>query len=278
MIKIDRNVSAPSILSSNQTTRKMATIKAQVTRYLSDYKSGEKKVKFNERQPFNNTAVKNELLQMQYGKCCYCESKIQAVSFGDVEHFRPKGAVRQSETDDRTYPGYYWLAYEWDNLLVSCSICNIKYKNDIFPLRDPLNRVRHHDQAITAEDEMLLNPAEVDPENFIKWRKEVPRGVDDRGRGEATIATVGLRRNALQDRRFEHYTILFDWLKSLYAMLESREHLPHHLQESADERIFTLINRLRNACTPNSEYSAMASEALGNSMEENLYLKVRELY
>ena len=39
---------------------------------------------------------------------------------GDVEHFRPKSAV----LDDPLHGGYWWLAYDFQNYLLSCSLCN----------------------------------------------------------------------------------------------------------------------------------------------------------
>lgn len=43
-----------------------------------------------------------ELRQMHHGKCCFCETNIDAGSYGDVEHFRPKKAV----TGDASHGGY----------------------------------------------------------------------------------------------------------------------------------------------------------------------------
>lgn len=39
---------------------------------------------------YGNKEVKNKLIETQDGKCCFCESKIAHISYGDVEHFRPK--------------------------------------------------------------------------------------------------------------------------------------------------------------------------------------------
>jgi hypothetical protein len=39
-------------------------------------------------------------------------------------HYRPKGGFRQRRSGVLKVPGYYWLAYDWRNLLVSCAVCN----------------------------------------------------------------------------------------------------------------------------------------------------------
>ncbi len=74
--------------------------------------------------------VKQTLKDMQHGKCCFCESKITHIAYGDVEHFRPKKAVLQDGQLER--PGYYWLAYTWENLLFSCELCNRREKGAWF--------------------------------------------------------------------------------------------------------------------------------------------------
>jgi hypothetical protein len=76
-----------------------------------------------------------------HGKCAYCEVKILRQP-GDAEHFRPKGAVKRKDPRGKIvspsceiadpggqmleipHPGYFWLAYDWRNLLPSCSDCN----------------------------------------------------------------------------------------------------------------------------------------------------------
>src|ERR1700712_3696718 len=47
---------------------------------------------------YGHQKVKEALIIIQDGKCCFCESKFLHVSYGDVEHFRPKaGWVQDSE-------------------------------------------------------------------------------------------------------------------------------------------------------------------------------------
>lgn len=88
-----------------------------------------------ERAIYGDPAIKGELLAAQHGKCAYCEIRIES-EYGAVDHYRPKGGVRQTRAALPTTPGYFWLAYAWDNLLVACSRCNTS-KSDLFPLVDP---------------------------------------------------------------------------------------------------------------------------------------------
>ncbi|HLC17234.1 MAG TPA: hypothetical protein VJL89_13515 [Thermodesulfovibrionia bacterium] len=70
-----------------------------------------KEIYFNKQGPF-------------HGKCAYCECYITNFQRGDIEHFRPKLAVTDKNDNPIQHPGYYWLAYDWQNLLPSCQICN----------------------------------------------------------------------------------------------------------------------------------------------------------
>ncbi|RYU92703.1 HNH endonuclease [Emticicia agri] len=67
--------------------------------------------------------AKERLFMESNNKCAYCEASTKIVSPGDVEHFRPKSK-------------YWWLAYCYDNYLVSCSVCNSVFKGNKFPLLD----------------------------------------------------------------------------------------------------------------------------------------------
>ena len=62
-------------------------------------------------------------------KCAYCESDVTAGSPLRVEHYRPKAKVKEAPS----HPGYYWLGYEWSNLLLACETCN-GYKGNHFPI------------------------------------------------------------------------------------------------------------------------------------------------
>ena len=72
-----------------------------------------------------NTAVKQELKKLYHNKCAYCERMMGDDEF-TVEHYRPKKGSYS----------YYWLGYEWSNLLPVCTKCN-NAKDDKFPVAVP---------------------------------------------------------------------------------------------------------------------------------------------
>ena len=125
---------------------------------------------------------------------------------GRIDHFRPKGAVRQSKGSDRVHPGYYWLAYQWDNLVFACEDCNLK-KSDYFPLEDPGHRARNHLDDLDRESPLLLNPyVETDPGAHLTFDGSAcqPRTA----RGRMTVTSLKLNRPILQEERLRLLRVL----------------------------------------------------------------------
>lgn len=125
-----------------------------------------------------------ELKECFHSKCAYCESKYAHVSPEDIEHFRPKGKI--TTENGSLVPGYYWLAADWNNLLISCNLCNrTKYLDYLgqtkkvkggkymqFPLTCPESqRVRSHLQDIESEDQyrLIMNPCIDFPEDYLTY-------------------------------------------------------------------------------------------------------------
>ena len=136
-----------------------------------EYQKIEKQIKNKMKKKFNDDLwlkdeVRGFLYKSQHGKCCYCERKRDMKRESDVEHFRPKGSVKENPG----HPGYWWLAYEWNNLLISCKTCNQTYKRSKFPLRNKENRVFKKDGNLNTEKPYLINPLKEDPENFIGYQ------------------------------------------------------------------------------------------------------------
>lgn len=136
MIKINRPATIPTTL---------AVRGAQLTQKLCKEQRRAPKKFATTTQDFKPDVyaaddVKEALIGMQYGKCAYCEARVIHISYGDVEHFRPKAAFQQGETTPLEKPGYYWLAYDWLNLLLSCQICNQRHKRNLFPLKNSAQR------------------------------------------------------------------------------------------------------------------------------------------
>jgi uncharacterized protein (TIGR02646 family) len=172
---------------------------------------------------YGHRTVKEALVAAQHSKCCFCESKVGMD--GDVEHYRPKAGFSQGMRRRIEGPGYYWLAYEWSNLLLSCSICNQRFKRSLFPLADPAARARSHRGDTSREAPLFIDPAETDPEEHIGFRREIPYPVNDSPRGAATIQALGLGREILNERRRDELMKL----EVLHDLVQMEPHAPAEL-------------------------------------------------
>lgn len=190
--------------------------------------------------------VKEVYVRLQSGKCGYCEkyletSEIRAsTNVGaveqDVEHYRPKGAVKPWTSGatmgfpvrDGTPGGYYLLAFDLFNYCVACKTCNTAYKLDRFPIEG--RPARKGSSVIgtinTAERPLLLYPIsdlDDDPETCIGFVGYNPIAKAAAGRSQ---------RRALATVRF------FD--------LDTRE----NLIRQRCEIIVSLYNALMNSANP----------------------------
>jgi hypothetical protein len=139
-------------------------------------------------------------------KCAYCETEISAGAPPQAEHFRPKAKTTKC---DSKHKGYYWLAYEWSNLTLGCSICN-RNKGNHFPIvgiriDEPLvdseglptiEYLRLNSAIFLGEQALLLNPEIDDVEKHFYF---IPTGeIKELGdRGKATIDILKLNRDRL---------------------------------------------------------------------------------
>ena len=161
-------------------------------------------------------------------KCAYCESDVLVAQYGDIEHWRPKGkvtdehnkmvSIREANGTLRPHPGYYWLAYNWRNLLLSCAICNQKGKGTKFPVEG----FRAGAPGTEVDEEpLLLNPTQDDPEEHLQF--DVRLGIVARRtrRGKASIDILGLNREELVVARYRCLKAVEDLVERWRATAET---------------------------------------------------------
>ncbi len=168
-----------------------------------------------------------------HGKCAYCESPIAETQGGQLDHFRPKKWVtdlreqrvfiKAADGAETPHPGYYWLAYDWRNLLPTCVGCNTINawqtpgkrigKGSRFPLKGTYADAPGLE---TDEHPLLLNPTEaIEPSVHFE--------IDDLGivipkteYGDACDAVFGLNeRGPLRDGRQNAFRQGFNIVLSL---------------------------------------------------------------
>lgn len=220
MIRIHKSVNIPSILA-NEGVVETNILKANYTASPDDYKSRVGVLVRDitkitvDRDIYADSTVKAQVKFDQHDKCCFCEAKFTDNGYGDVEHFRPKKAYRKRGVRRRTYPGYYWLVYDWNNLMFSCDKCNRSYKKNDFPLGNEATRKlsHNHPNNLNNEDRLLINPLIEEPSDFITFNEEVPVPVNGSLKGDMSITTYGLKR--MNNTRLE-YLVLLDAILAYY--------------------------------------------------------------
>ena len=203
MIKISKPAAPAMLQGCGRTKRAKHCVDYDLA--AADYDAGMQTFTFDAGL-YGYPMVKQALIAAQHGKCCFCERKIGRE--GNVEHFRPKASFCQGEGFPPERPGYYWLAYEWDNLLLACPICNQRFKRSLFSLFDPARRARNHHGDLTQERPLFIHPAEEDPADFIGFRQEVPYAIRGNRRAKGTIKALGLNRWNLSEERRDHLSRL----------------------------------------------------------------------
>lgn len=287
MIPIDRKkVAVPTVLSGENSRGVKETKKA-----IEYYKNGLPEKPFS-YSIYRHSEVKQILIDLFMGKCAYCESKFLAVYSGDVEHFRPKGEITEANPSK---PGYYWLAADWDNLLLSCRNCNQKLTHEIqglakkqtmgkmnqFPLADEDKRARSHKEKLDTEEtyRLLLDPCRENPEEhleydtthaIIKPKKMADGKVSEKG--ARSIEVYVLQRVPLVLAREK---VLIQILAQIQRVKDAVKNVNDHTDERFSVQVYydkilkQELKYLYQYMQPAEEYSAMAKQVIKKFLNES---------
>lgn len=217
------------------------------------------------RDPYHNadeirSKVEDKLALSYHNKCAYCERLCKA----DVEHYRPKKAVNE----DSKHNGYYWLCYEWTNLLPACVKCNrdggkhnrfpILGKRLYTPLFLPdanldLDKNKIHNKPLIDEVPFLLHPEIDKPDDFFKFELDPNgdgiriKGIDKKGRGEKTIEICSLNRQELRLDRVEKVIDPFKMtIECLFIMHENGDYTMDEFVNQVILQVKMLVNHSKN--------------------------------
>lgn len=150
--------------------------------------------------------IKNALREETKGKCAYCESHIEHVSFAHIEHLIPKSVKPE-------------LVAAWENLSLACEKCNI-YKGDYF-----------------SENAPLLNPYEDEVAVAVIFYG--PMALYRTDAAMLTISRLRLNRAELLFSRSENLREIFRILELLSGTTENAA-LQAALIEELRERLVTV--------------------------------------
>lgn len=189
---------------------------------------------------YASKAVKRAL-SVTFGKwCAYCGDILGANTFPRADHFRP-------------HDSYPKLAFEWENLVQACEICNER-KGDRFPLVDGSQPIENHRTPCAGrvyDASALVDPCTEDPADHFAWNGADVNAVSDRGM--ITRTTLDLCREDLQDQRDAEYDAFMVNVR-LYQLALRGMHLPAEV-EIARARVVRSLG-------PTGRFPAMKRAAL----------------
>jgi uncharacterized protein (TIGR02646 family) len=267
--------------------------KNEETKAKADYLKN-KSISF-EFSAYRQVDVKDELLNIFHGKCAYCESKVDHISPGAVDHFRPKGRNKKTnKAPHKDFIGYYWLAADWDNLLFTCTDCNSERshaepgknerlkmgKQDKFPLTNESDRCISHLGDLKKEETaiLLINPCAVDPEKYFTFDCEgmiMPSvGLSDIDEliSKKSIETYALIRWELRKARKEYFLeTLGDAIMIIESMRVKWQEKGKTIEQISDvlnDLISVQLDSLLDLIKPDKEYSAMIKQLLRSEFQE----------
>jgi len=260
MIRVDRSrVPRPAVLDSQRAVKEReAATRFYTERWNPEGSRAQQRFDF---KTYREPEVRAALVDLFHGKCAYCESRFGSVTPGDVEQYRPKASVAESSG----HPGYWWLASDWDNLLIACPDCNrVRIhageragKANRFPLVDEAMRAWTPGKE-SGEQPLLLDPCRDEPEEHLVFDAS-GQVVSDTARGQTTISVLGLNRPGLADARRE----VAARIAQLAAMLDAE------LLATADSRVHLrgVAQDLTELVEETQEYAALKRQLVRPILE-----------
>jgi len=213
------------------------------------------------------------------GKCVYCEQKISGDQHVDIDHFRPKDGVTdidfkpvmiEIEGETKKHPGYYWLAYEWTNLLPACILCNqiltepsegkLIGKHTRFPVNgshavDPGDEVN--------EDPLLINPLFDEPSDHLELHS-IGAYVGKTNKGKTCIDVFGLNVRGLPNDRGKMYK---DILQKMGLLSQGLAIAPNSAET------LELLDEITNHKDGRFAHTAAAHKAINDAVNNQAILK-----
>lgn len=203
MRRVNRqDVPAPQVLSSERAQQAYDRLASQID---PNDPSPDRRLPVND-DLIHDPEVLTALGALFRGKCAYCELPVDEDT---LDHFRPLRAASNLKERSSSYLHYYWLAYEWRNLYLSCRACNASKRNR-FPVKGRRAPVLFSlDEVRDREDALLVDPCVDRPERAFDFNFSGECfGKNDRGR--QSIEIFDLNRQKLVSSRAKAFTDAID--------------------------------------------------------------------
>ncbi|MER0396116.1 hypothetical protein ABRZ58_08450 [Vibrio vulnificus] len=222
-------------------------------------------------------SFKPNMIKVFGDKCWYSEAPRIMTDF-DVDHFRPKGAVKKTKKryakrrvgkTSQKHNGYWWLAYEAKNYRYSCIYANRPReeggKHDYFPLLNEAARVWSPNTLANhaTEAPKLLDPCSPNDVTLLSYERNPGRVVSRYDKVSNPVAFSRVRESAkrynLNSKTITGARLgVIKDVKAALLLLESVWGLPHQHQVTLAGSIRDMENKLVDACDRKSAFSASA--------------------
>lgn len=173
---------------------------------------------------YGHDKIRDELASMSFHKCFYCESKLKLVQ-KEVDH-HIEVSINKA------------LAFEWNNLYLSCDNCNNKINHDAISIHEALDPCRNDDSEIREH---------------LTFIDEMITAIDSSQIGFKTIQKYRLDSELLDKRRITQLNIFYRVLDVI------RQNQIKNGGRRMIESEISLLNRFKQADQP---YSLMFSMIL----------------
>lgn len=245
--------------------------------WLTDIRNAQDKSAEFRRLGSKWSPFKDNFIERFGDKCWYSEVKRMNTDF-NVDHFRPKGAVKKAKESyavrvvggqSQKHSGYWWLAFEPKNYRYSCQYANQPRdnggKHDYFPLQDESTRVWGQCSLANhnVEDPILIDPCVLADVQLLSFEKS-PGMAHSRFDHATDKAKYERVRTSAKCYNLNHKTVKGERLKVITSvqqdleLLESIHGLPLASRQTMQAHASNAEDRLIAACNRKSPFSAAA--------------------
>jgi len=221
---------------------------------------------------WRDNRIRDWLLQQFNNKCWYTEA-YESVSPYHVDHYRPKGLVKDLEGVETE--GYWWLAFDWSNYRICGHMINSK-KGHLFPIVEGVRATPNDPISLRLEAPLFIDPL-TDQTRLISYEKDeetciaVPSaritGAEE-FRATKTIELLGLNlRDRLNQKRAEF------WDQCLMAIADYKADAPQVLQLVQQA---SALARLKQMVAYGAEFSSVSEACIRKNAPESLIASVFE--